>query len=177
MIGTNTHQDCTDFDRDAEIWVVGFRERLMACARSGGQIRVSGALVRVADTSVLKRPLRCTDFGQNAEILGRRVPRATAVREALRWLAKPTCRRSSGKSVLIFPRPTGHSFGHSRDKWTNTTIGLTNATQDKTATQVRCPAAPTPGCWDPSRARYCERRSALWSAIRFTVTTLCRPPQ
>jgi hypothetical protein len=70
MIGANTHQRCTDFDRDAAIWVVGFRERLMACARSGGQIRVSGALVRVAVTSVLKRPLRCTDFGQNAEILG-----------------------------------------------------------------------------------------------------------
>ena len=153
---------------------VGLRERLMACARSGGKIRVSGAFVRVAVTSVVKSPLGCTDFGQNAEILGRRVPRATAVREALRWLA---CLRSSGKSVLIFLRPTGHSFGHSRDKWTNTTIGLTNATQDNTATQVRCPAAPTPCCWDPSRARYCERRSALWSAIRFTVTALRRPPQ
>src|SRR5215471_19288300 len=67
-------------------------------------------------------------------------------------LTKPTCMRSLGKSVLIFLRPTGHSFALSRDKWTDTTIGLTNATQDKTATQVRHPAAPTPGYWDPSLA-------------------------
>jgi hypothetical protein len=35
-IGTNTHQGCTDFDLDAEIKVVWFREGLLACARSGG---------------------------------------------------------------------------------------------------------------------------------------------
>jgi hypothetical protein len=66
-IGANTHQGCTDFDRDAEIWVVGFRERLVAYARSGGQVGGS-----------LKRPPGCTDFSLDAEILGRRVPRATA---------------------------------------------------------------------------------------------------
>jgi hypothetical protein len=43
MIGAKTGEGCTDFNLDAEIWVVGFRERLVACARSSGQIRVSGA--------------------------------------------------------------------------------------------------------------------------------------
>ena len=78
MIGANTPEDCTDFDRDAEIWFVGFRERLMACARSGGQ---AGGNV--------KSPPGCTYFSLDAEILGRRVPRVTAaVREASRSLVQ-----------------------------------------------------------------------------------------
>ena len=51
-----------------------------------------------------------------------------------------------GQIGIDFPRPTWHRFGHSRDEWTDTTIDLTmplktNATQDKTATQVRYPVA------------------------------------
>ena len=78
MMGANTPEDCTDFDRDAEIWVVGFRARLMACARSGGQAGGN-----------LKSPPGCTYFSLDAEILGRPVPRATvAVREASRSLVQ-----------------------------------------------------------------------------------------
>jgi hypothetical protein len=66
-VAANTHQGCTYFDLDAEISGVGFRERLMACARSGGQ-----------DDGSLKSPPDCTDFSLDAEILGRRVPRAIA---------------------------------------------------------------------------------------------------
>jgi len=33
MIGANPHRGCIDFDRDAEIWVVRFRERLDGLCR------------------------------------------------------------------------------------------------------------------------------------------------
>jgi hypothetical protein len=75
-IGANTHQGCTDFDRDAEIWDVWFRERPGDYARSGGQ----------AGGSPKSSP-GCTDFSLDAANLGLRVPRATGrFRQALRWL-------------------------------------------------------------------------------------------
>ena len=86
MIGANTHQGCIDFDRDAEIWVVGFRERLDGlCRERRANSSFWRALVGVSVSSglspldrnfvwfragdSLKSSSGCTDFSQDAEIL------------------------------------------------------------------------------------------------------------
>jgi hypothetical protein len=75
---------------------------------------------------------------------------------------------------LISPTQLGNRFGHFRDKWTGITIDLTNAAQDKTATQVRYSAllaigillAPDSACADQLCGRQFESLSQLYADLR-----------
>jgi hypothetical protein len=191
MIGANTHRRCTDFDRDGEIYVVRFRERRVPRMGAGGQIRAHGSpygasaawgRVPAQRNSVALQVGGSLKSTQYAYILGINSPpsgRLFGVR-----LATGSCFRRltlAADAPVIAGQSGAVTLSYSawflvicatKDRHYDR---LDNATQDKTATQVRYPV--TPGYWAPSLARYRERRSALRSAVRYAVTALRRPPQ